>query len=501
VSRPDTTLATRVLRHGGAYAGFGLVERVLAVAMVPVYAHYLGAAGYGIVAVLGGIAPLLAIAFSQGLLPAWVRLRVDYEVGVERRRFESTLVWYLVVSTPALLAAIALFGDGLAALLAPGIPFYPLVALACASAAAQLFSDLYLRHLQADQNPRAYVLWSALRLIVGLCAVLALVVAFGLGPLGKLSADAAVALVFGAIAIARLRPLPPARSDRALLRRSLAYGFPLIPHMLLAHLNQAASRILVAHGLGLAAAGVFSMGLAIAQFGGAVATTLNQAYQPVFFDAVKRAEQIEATGGSGRELRESAARAGLWIVCTVAGLGLLLSAGARELLAVVATGEFADSWRVVAPVSAATVAIACNHVFSQAVFYAPEGTRRIAWITALTAALHVAGNLLLLPRVGIVGAGLALLVAHTVQALAVAWLGRRLLPMPHALSRWLGVLIATGLGLATLYAIDAASADAPLRVAAKGMAVIASGAAALLATGVPPRRWLGALRGVLRPAA
>lgn len=464
------SIAAKVVRHGGTYAAARLAQRVLALAMVPVYAHYLAPAGYGIVALLASIEPLVLTVFSQGLPASWVRLRFLCEDAAERRRLESTIFWYLVVTSVLLLCAAIAFGDTLVAWIAPGVPFRPLLLLALVNATVRLFSELYLRRLQADGEPKAFARFTTLRAVATMGMVAFFIVALEGGPEGKLIAELGVVTLFTTIAVFLIRP--SLVFDWTLLRASLAYGLPLLPHVLMGTLQGAVSRVLVTHTLGIAATGVFSMGFAIANLGSLLAMALNQAFLPLFYEAVK-------DSGEGPAATREVGRAGCLIVCSVGVLGLALSAGARELLLVMATPEFDQAWQVVAPLCASIVLQAVYFVFAQSVLYDTSGSQKIVWASGLAVAVNALVCAALLPRLGIVAAGLALVLANAALASVAFLLGRRRVRVAYSVPRWSAALAVSFLGMAALFLADLQLVELVPRVLTK-LAILSAGTAALV---------------------
>ena len=467
---PSDSIARKLVRHGGTYAAARLVQRGLALAMVPIYAYYLAPAGYGVVALLASIEPLMTVVFSQGLLASWVRLRLHGKDDDERRRLESTIFWYLAATTAVLLALAVAFGERWLGGLAPGVPFRPLVALALTNAAIRLFSELYLRRLQADGHPRAFARFATLRALATTAAVAWAIAGLESGVEGKLWAELAVVAVSTAIAVALIRPR--LQFDASLLRASFAYGVPLLPHVLMGTLQGAVSRVLITYTLGIAATGIFSMGFAIANVASLAAVALNQAFLPLFH------RSVQASKAAGAMSSHEVGRAGCLLVAVVGMVGLGLTAGARELVAVLATPEFGEAWKMVAPLCGAIVFQGMYFVFAQSVLFETAGAQRIVWASGLSVVANAAVCVVGLPLLGIMAAALAMLVANAVLAGVTFALGRSRVPVPYAWPRWVAALGVTTVGLLAIFSADLRLDEVVVRVPAK-LAIAVLGAAAL----------------------
>ena len=490
----NQNLSAKLLLHGGIYAAARFLERAAGIVLVPLYARVLRNQGYGVVALLGSITPFLTVLLGQGLPGAWFRLRHDYEDGEARRRFETTIVWYLVVSTALVTMLVSLAGDWLAALLSDRLRYFPLVFLAVVTGALRVIADLYVRRANAELRPIAVVAFTLPRTVMMLGAVIVGVAVLDLGPLGKVAAEALVALAAALVALLLLRPASPRVVSKRVLHRSLAFGLPLVPHALATQVNALVGRLLISRFLGLGATGIYSMGAAIADVGNLIAVSMNQGFSPLFIAEARRLDRGQLQGRERSLAKQGLARGGLLMVATIGCVGVGLTAFAREALMVLATDEFRDSYRVVAPLSAATVLRASYFAFSQPLFTHGQAVRRMPIVSFAGAALNIAMNLVLLPRVGFVGGAYALLIANAGTVLLALPMGQAVLRLPHSRLHWLRLYACVGGALAALYALDLSVTDLVWRVVAKTCIAVISALATLRLAGTTPRKLLELLR-------
>jgi O-antigen/teichoic acid export membrane protein len=444
-----------LFRHGTVYAASRVAGYAVVYALLPVYAHLLGDAGLGAIEILATASAVLTLLFLQGLGGAWLRLRFDQPDRAAVRGFEATLFWYLAATTAAATGLLLVAGDWLAPAALPGVPFWPLGALAVGAAALLVPVRLAEIKLQAEQRPAAYAALSIVRAAVTGGAIAVAIVGLDRGVRGKLEAELLAVGLTAAVAIAIV--LRPGRPARGRLGPALAYGLPLLPHGLAVLLNNLIDRVILGAMLGLGPTGVYGFGFQIAYAPAIAAIALNQAFAPLFIRAVKRAEQAEAAGDDelARAQRTLLARAAVRQVATVAVLALAAAAAAPFVIELLAPASFADAETVIAPIAGASIAWACYFPFSQAILQQPRSVRLMPLITGAAAALNIAGNLVLIPELGIDGAAWATLGSNAVMALLAAAIGQRATPLPLPAS-WLTVLAASAGGLATIALVDLA---------------------------------------------
>ncbi len=475
-----------VLLHGAVYTASRIANQAAAFLLLPVYAHYLGGEGMGVVEVMTVARSFLYFLFMQGLDAAWFRLRFDFEDAESRRRFESSVVWYLLASSSVGIALLWALGDRVGAVLTPGVAFVPLGLWSAVTAMALAFILLLERRLQAERRPWAFASFTLARTLGTTAVVIVFVVGLHRGAEGKVVGEALAVAVAAVFALMVIRPrLVVSGPD---VRRALAYGWPLVPHGFAGLANDLIDRFFLNALLGLGAVGVYSIGYRVAGLGMMVVVAVNQAFAPVFIETLRSAERADAEGRSAdaASLRNRIASVGFLTLLAGCALAQAVTATAREVLLVATTPEFSESWRVVAPVSLGVVAWSWYATLSQSVAYRPSTVRLLPIITVAAAVTNVAANYFLIPRMGMMGAAWATLLSNGTMG-ALGWkFGMRSLPLPYAFPRWIGVTVWTAVSLAVFWALDAWLEGVAVRLAAKTAWLAASLGVTLVLSGMRP---------------
>lgn len=450
------TLGQRMFAHGGIYALSRMINGGIGFLLIPLYAHLIGDEGYGAIELMMSLGMAVSIIFLQGLPGAWFRLRFDQPDAGQLRVFESTIVWYLIASVVIGIGILSIFGESLAKVATPGVSYYPLGFLTVISAGLITFSNLYQRKCQAEQQPIRFAVFTAMRSILIPGAIIIGVLALGRGVQGKMEADVVSAAVIATVVLIMIRPLSPRRFSVTKIRQALAYGLPLVPHRLAGLANNLIDRLLINKILDLSATGVYSMGYKLASVGFLLGVALNQAFSPLFIGTLKQAEKAQQDGDDNKvaALMHSIARGSLLMIVAVGCCMICLSAIARELLMLVTTSQFDESWTVVPVVSAGILAWVCYCPFSLSVMYDHKGVRLMPLITGLAVTINIVANMYMIPRMGIMGAAWATLISNSVMALAAMAAGRIFAPIPHLWGKWATVLSISAAGLFVLWTID-----------------------------------------------
>ncbi|MBN2193640.1 MAG: lipopolysaccharide biosynthesis protein [Polyangiaceae bacterium] len=470
------SITKKLLGHGAIYGVARVATMGAPYLLLPLFARYLGDTGLGKIELLGTASLFIATMLLQGQNAAWVRLRFEYPERAALAAFDATLTYYLLASNLVLVGLLTLAGPWLAPWITPGIDFFPLGFLAVLAAATTSFHTLVERKLQAERRPVAFAVFSLVKVCLSVGVVAAFVAGLERGVLGKFEADVLWGVALAITAFVVIRPGSPRRASGAILRSTLTYGLPLVPHALTHLAGGMFTRLLLNGMLGVGAVGVYSMGLRLAMVANVVATALNQAFGPLFILALKEAET--AAPEQAHRIRADLGRSSLVSIVLVSSAALTISAWGRELIAVIATPKFEESWRVLAIINASSIAYAVYLPFSQSVMQSHRGTRVLPFATLASVVTVVLATLLLVPPFGIVGAAWATLAGAVVLAAMGYWLGQHQVRIPLQRGRWWAVLVTAIVALASLAAVDASELPGVERLAIK--TVLLGGAVGIL---------------------
>ncbi len=222
----------------------------------------------------------------------------------------------------------------------------------------------------------------------------------------------------------------------------------------------------------LAAVGVYSIG---AMLGSAVfevvASAVNSAILPFFYGTA--AERSEA------ESKRVFARVAAWDAALIGFLALGTTLFAREAILLLTTREYLAADAIVPLVAWASAFQALAHVPSRGIYLARR-TAVLPLVFVIPAAVNVVLNILLIPRLGILGAAWAMLAAYPLLFVLTVIAGQRAYRIPYD---WRRMALALGAALALSLAKPAVESDGlAISIALKAL-LLAAYPAVLLACG------------------
>jgi O-antigen/teichoic acid export membrane protein len=469
----------RLATTGAAYTAASIASKLIAVALLPLYTRYLTTADYGAAEVMFAAVVSASIVVRLGMIEAL--LRFYYKDDEDPARVVGTsfaaLFW---VSTAAALIALP-FADQISeALLKESAP--DLARISIGGLWVLTMFEFLLTLFRLEERARAYFVTTMLSVLAAIALTVVLVVGEGEGARGLLlgSYASGAAFVLGLIWVHRRRL--SLWVDRPLLRRLMRFGLPTMPAELSLYLLNFVDRIILVRSAGLPAAGLYSLAVKFAQGVNVLVRGFQLAWPPLAYSI-----------RNDDEARRTYAVVVTWFTTgcafVVAGMWLL----SRWIVRALAAPEFFGSYKAIGLVATGVTLYALYMVL--VVILGRTGRTEFNFpATAAALATNIALNLALVPPLGIVGAGLALVASYLVVLALMYGFTQRLFPVPYEWGRLARIVtVASALVLIGELLLPTAGAGGLLL----RMALWLAYPLALLATGFftsDERGWLAGLR-------
>ena len=427
----------RLGRHSAIYGIGGLVSRVIAVLLLPVYTRYLTPADYGKIETLLALTTVMGLILRAGITSAFFRFYFDVDDDAGRLRVLRTSFWFTMGGgTLGLLLLLAL-ADPVSSLLFGTEDAANLVRASGVALWATVNYEQLTALFRVEERSVAFVSASLANVFLTIGLTLLLVVALEKGPLGVIVGNFSGTLIVYLTLLGYRREQLGLQFDRGLLREMNRFGLPLVPTALFLWMTNFSDRFFLVWLADVAEAGLYSVGVRVASAMVLLLTAFRMAW-PAF------AYSIRDEG----EARRTYAFVLTYLTVVTAWVALALTLLSPWLVDLLAADQFAESSRVVGPLAFATVAYAAYVVIAIGVGRARR--TQFNWVvTGVAAVVNVLLNLLLIPAYGMMGAAIATVAAYSTMAIAMAWWSQRIYPVPY---QWRRVVTAT-LGAVALAAV------------------------------------------------
>ena len=461
----------QLVRHLVIYGVGDAATSLISLLLLPLFTHYLKPDDYGVITQLLTVEAVTRILFRWGTDSAFMRLYYDCKDARDQQRLTSTIVWFLL-------------GVDLALLLV-GVASAPLIGRYFFESAAHdglvrlvifntfLGTFLFIPNclLRIREQSALFAALTFVKSFATISVRVVLIVPVRMGVDGVVWSDTIVTVALLVIMAKWLLPLLRPVFSTKLLREALRFGLPRLPHAMAHQAIAVSDRWLMALFLRQSDIGLYGVG---SGFGQALKLFLNGfefAWAPFYFGSMHRPDA-----------KTIYARLTTYVFGAVVLLAAGLSAIATDLVRLMTAPEF---WRasIVIPATAIGVVAQAAYQVTAIGLNITKQAKYFPIATTIAAVVSIVGNLILMPRFGLLGAAYMNAISYTVLTLAAGWFAYRVYPVQYEWRR-LGLITAAGLVsyLAATLAVPVLK-SAIVGLLVRGTLVVALYPLILLATG------------------
>jgi O-antigen/teichoic acid export membrane protein len=403
----------RLVSSLAAYQVADVVSKFIAVLLLPVYTRYIAPAGYGVVELLGNGVILISILVRFGMIESFLRFYFSDEDAARRDALARRSVGFLLASTTVVSVVLAAAASPLSKLV---LGYHDATTFRVAVLGLWAFTNLELAYalLRVDERLRAYAIASLTNVALTIASSVVLVVVLGDGARGLLLGNyaASTVVLLGLWWTMRDRLLGGhlgAETHGVLLR----FGLPTVPAEASVYALSIIDRYYIYHHRSAALAGLYSIAIKLAGAVAFIVRAFQYAWPPLAYSV---RDDAEAARLYGLVTTYYLLVSGL----VVAGLALL----GRWVLRLLAASSYFGAYRALPWVALGWALYGLWVVFLVIAGRAKVTTRNFpAALAGLIA--NVILLLILVPGLGIAGAGIALCGAYVVMIAVMHLLTRR----------------------------------------------------------------------------
>jgi O-antigen/teichoic acid export membrane protein len=466
-------LSTNVTIYGLGDVAVSLVNFFL----LGLYVKYFTPADYGVIGILGALEVIAKIVFRFGLDGSFMRFFYDSDRPEDRRVLASTIFFFLLAVNGTVLAVLLLAAPAMATALLGSRAQTTALRLMLVNTFAIGFTFIPFHVLRMERRTVTFSVMTLVRAVMTILVRLALVVWFGMGVAGLYLADVLVTAGVMAALVRWFAPLIRPTFSMAVLRETLAFGLPRLPHAAAQQVIAVGDKFILKLYVAMDNVGVYSMAVSFGLTQKLFLSAFESAWAPFYYATIREPD-------APRTFR---------VVTTygVAVLALLtagLSAVGRDAAQAMTHGYLLapddPRWAEVATVITWTAI----GVFFQGVYLLTsiglnitKRTRYYPVATMTAAATNIGLNFLLIPRYGLAGAAWANGAAYAVQAALGYYFSQRFYAIAYERGRIARVCAAALIAYAAARALpsihvvaDPRSSLAPVPdLLARGLTVVA----------------------------
>jgi O-antigen/teichoic acid export membrane protein len=426
----------RLVSSLAAYQLADVVSRVIAVLLLPVYTRYIDPAGYGVVELLANGVILLSIVVRLGMIEAFLRFYFSDDDPARRDALARRATGFLLVTTTIVAVVLALEAAPLSRLV---LGYRDVTTFRVAVLGLWSFTNLELAYglLRVDERLRLYATASVCNVLLTVAASVVLVVGAHDGARGLLLGNyGASTVVLFALWFKLRHRLLRRRATAERMSELLRFGLPTVPAEASVYLLSIVDRYYIFHDRSPHEAGLYSIAIKLAGGIAFLVRGFQYAWPPLAYSVT---DDVEASRLYGLVTTYYLLVSG-WAVVALTLLG-------RWILRLLTTPAYLGANRALP-----WVALGWALYGLWVVFLTIAGRARVTTRNFPAALVGLAANVILLlvlvPPLGLAGAGIALCGAYVVMLGFMHLLTRRQFAVQFEWLRLARLVVVMG-GLAT----------------------------------------------------
>lgn len=427
-------ILTKMGKHGLAFAvGLMLTRLVGFVLMFPL-TRVLADSDYGIADNLALASSLIMIIAAQGV-PSGLFRAYAYEADTvaEKARVVATAFRYTLLSSVGIALVIGAFAKPFSIAVTGSSDYWALVVFVLLTYLFSNLKNVCFQILRAEYKSKQFLAVSCTEFL--LCAGLNIwfVLFLKMGPAGIVYSNLIGAGIALLLAVRFVPESIGGGFDAARAREMAAFGIPLVPQAVLIFVLSSADRFifitLFGEERGLSASGDYGRAAQFASIlDGVLLMPFMMFWPSVYYEIARRKAAAVDLG-----------RCATYYLVVAVFLALGLSAVARPLVMMLDI-DYHDAWPAVPPLAFALVFYGLSDV-TKVGLMVTGNTRRMPLYVLGAAIVSVSLNFLLIPRLGIVGAGTASVCAYASLAFLMGAGSQRKFRIDYEWSRLLRLLV------------------------------------------------------------
>jgi O-antigen/teichoic acid export membrane protein len=421
----------RLTRHSAIYGLGGLVSRILATALLPLYTHYLRPSAYGDVEIVTAATAVLSIVLQLGISSAFFRFYFDAKQPAEKLTVVRTSFWFtMAMSTLGLLFGV-IFAGPVGHWI--GLGHDPsLVRAGAVGLWAQTNYQQLTALFRVEERSVAYAIASVANVFITVAAMVVFVAYFHWGAVGLVVGNFVGTLCIYVALVAYRSEQLGLEFDRKLFRKMQKFGMPLVPAALGLWAINFIDREFVSWYKGNAEVGVYSAAIKISSVITFVMIAFRTAW-PAFAYGIE----------DDRVARRTYSFVLTYLMAVAAWMSLGLGALAPWWVDLLTNTRYHRAEKGVALLAFAGAIYAGYTVL--AIGSGRARRTQLNWVvTGIAAAVNVGLNFWLIPRWGMVGAAISTVAAYVVLFIGMTLYSQSVYPVPY---QWRRIVTAYGVAI------------------------------------------------------
>lgn len=439
----------RVLENSILYTISSLLVKAIGFLLLPVYTRFLTPEDYGITNLVNSFNQVATFIVAFSLYSAVVRFYADYKEDREKlKRFYGTVIVFVIISGTTLLILGIIFNDLIVTWFFKGISFYPIVLISLLTITFVSLHTVHQSIMRGIQQGKKLTIINLITFVAQVCINLFFIGIIKLGAIGVLLSNLIIDTLYFIFMIMDLKKnnLISLCIDKEILKESLKYSIPLMPHNLSTHIASFASRVFINSSNNLASVGLYSISSQFGTIIDLVQSSVNHAFAPWFYEIMHSCDK--------KSKQEIVDFSNLLLVA-YSLLYMIIGLFSQEAIILMTSETYILSWTVI-PIFVIAFSIKSIYYFYvNVLFYYKEASRKLFIATITGSLADIVLSYFAVPKYGMYGAAYSFLIAKIIVVTIVVFISKKYEDIGYRVTKMLKIITPSilfmGIGLYLSY--------------------------------------------------
>jgi O-antigen/teichoic acid export membrane protein len=390
---------SRLLAKHSAIYGIGTAtNKILALALLPIYTQYLTTHDYGIKELVGLTTDIIGTLASTSIASAFFRFYFEYQEERDRNLVLSSSYLFMGGFGLVLIVLLSCAAPVMADYILDSPSLYTYFLIAFVSMWFQIINGIGYNYQRAKLQSTWFIVLTITKLLLAVCLNIYFIIFLHLGVLGiLLSTLISSVILFFVLNVPQLIHTGLGFSPK-IIKEMLAFSFPLVWAQIGAFIVHISDRFFIKAFCSISDAGLYSLGYRFGTIPSTfVSEPFNQVWQPRRLEIYKERDSEIMFG-----------RIFTYFLVLISFIGLGVAVLAKDVLMIMSGQHFWSAYRIVPIIIMANTIYACNNHFNIGLIISKK-TKYLAYINFTNGIFILLLNFLLIPRYGVLGAAYATL--------------------------------------------------------------------------------------------
>ena len=390
-------------KHSFNYSLAEILTKGAGFFLIPIYTRFLTPDDFGIITIIRAISNVVIVIYLMGQIASLQKFYFEYKNDPKKLKdYLGTIIISLFCFILICTLLLQLFGNSLFPIIAKNVPFKPYLQIVLCTLFLTPLFRFWHRLFQVRERSSLYSLISIAEFWIKISLTLYFIIILKQGALGMIKAFCCSAFIFFIIAIGGVFKEVNFTINFPMLKESLKYGMPIVPHSLSGWVIGLSDRLILGHYTDLSNVGIYGIGYTIGSAMEIIVVAINLAYVPFF---------MSTATDKGEEAKNIFSRLSTYYIMAILFIATCISIFAKEVIVLMTVKSYYSAFKIVPIIAFSYMISGMYHLVAKPIFYVKTATKYLPIASFGSAIINLILNYLLIPKYDQMGAAYATLIS------------------------------------------------------------------------------------------